>query len=148
MALNFQKYVQDAKRFIREVANELGDPDDLNRAERVLRAVLRTMRHRLTPVESLQFIAQLPMMIKAIYVEGWQITNKYQQLRHLDDFVSMVRAEEVQMGYSHYETDEQVEQSIRAVFAVLKNYVSEGEVEDVVATLPKELKPLLANTKP
>lgn len=145
MSLKFQKYVRDAESFIKEVAVELDDPKDLARAERVLRSVLRTLRHRLTPVESLQLIAQLPMLIKAIYVDGWQISNKYRKLRHLEDFIQMVRAEEVQLGFPHYETDEAVEFSIRAVFSVIKSHVSQGEIEDVLAVLPKELRPLLAD---
>jgi uncharacterized protein (DUF2267 family) len=36
-----------------------------------------------------------------------------------------------------------VENAIHAVFKVVKIHISAGEIRDIVATLPEELKPLL-----
>ncbi len=92
MALNFNKYVQDGEQFVREVARELGVGSDLPKAGRILRAVLHTLRNRLTASESLQLIAQLPMLIKAVYVDGWHISAEARTLRHLGDFKKEVES--------------------------------------------------------
>ena len=47
--MNFEKYVATGNAFIKEVAQELGNPDDKNRAMRVTRAVIHALRNRLTP---------------------------------------------------------------------------------------------------
>jgi uncharacterized protein (DUF2267 family) len=143
MALKFNKYVHDAEAFIKEVAQEMGAPIDMDKAERILRAVLHAFRNRLTPNESLQLIAQLPMLIKAIYVDGWRISNEAKNLRTLGDFIEAVREEGGRATLNDFVTDREVENAIRAVFKVLKTHVSAGEIRDIVATLPGELRPLL-----
>jgi uncharacterized protein (DUF2267 family) len=143
--LHFNKYVQDGEQFIREIAEETNTPWDMIHAFRILRAVLHTLRNRLTPVTSLQLIAQFPMLIKAVYVDGWKISDEIKTLRHLGDFIEAVR-EEGAAGLVHdFVTDLEVQKAIRAVFTVIKRHVSEGEINDVLATLPAELRPLLEN---
>jgi uncharacterized protein (DUF2267 family) len=144
MALNFKKYVQDAEGFIGEVAFELGDPHDKVRAGRILRSVLHTFRDRVTPVESLQLIAQLPMFIKALYVDGWKIRNEARNLRHLNDFIEALRDADGSGNIYDFITDYEAKEAIQAVFRVLKNHVSDGEIHDIIAVLPSELKSLMA----
>ncbi|TNE60409.1 MAG: DUF2267 domain-containing protein [Bacteroidetes bacterium] len=144
MALNFNKYIQDGEHFVNEVAKILGKPEDKAKGGRVLRAVLHALRNRITPNESLQMIAQLPMLIKAIYVDGWRFSNEARELRHLGDFIEAVREAGGRATLNDFVTDYETEVAIRAVFRVLRNYVSEGEIADILATLPAELKPLMA----
>lgn len=144
MALNFNKYVQKAEEFINEVAFEIGDPDDKVRAARIMRAVLHAFRDRVTPVESLQLISQLPMLIKAIYVDGWKISNEGRRMRHLTDFIEAVRENDGIENNYDFVTDYEVKEAIEAVFRVLKNNVSEGEIRDIIAVLPAELKSVMA----
>ncbi len=70
MTLDFEKYAAKGNEFINKLAEHLNDPDNRDRAGRILRSVLRALRNRLTVEESLQLISQLPMAIKAVYVEG------------------------------------------------------------------------------
>lgn len=144
MALNFNKYVKDGEQFVREVATELGTPEDMAKGGRILRSVLHAFRNRISPPESLQMIAQFPMLIKALYVDGWQMhTNEARQLRHLGDFIEAVREAGGRGCINDFVTDYEVEKAIRAVFKVIANHVSEGEIRDILGTLPAELKPLL-----
>jgi uncharacterized protein (DUF2267 family) len=143
--LNFNKYVHEGEQFVRAVATEMGVPWDTIKAVRILRAVLHALRNRLTVATSLQLISQLPMLIKAIYVDGWRSTGSANPVRHLGDFIELVR-EEGGVGLSNdFVTDYEVTQAIRAVFSVLKQHVSEGEIKDVLATLPSELKNLMVD---
>ena len=145
MAFNFNKYVQDAEHYVNEVAAELQAPDDRSKGGRILRAVLHALRDRMTPQESLQLIAQLPMLVKAIYVDGWQINNEAKGLRHLGDFIEAVREAGGPATRNDLVTDFEAESAIRAVFRVLRKHVSQGEIDDITATLPGELKPLMAD---
>lgn len=68
--MNFEKYVEKGNLFLKELAQELGNPDDKEKAGRVLRTVLHVLRRRLTLEESFDLISQLPMCIKAVYIDG------------------------------------------------------------------------------
>ena len=145
MSLNFNKYVADGEQFVKEIAQELGTPEDKARGARIMRAVLHAFRNRLTPVESLQLIAQFPMLIKAIYVDGWQLGHKPDPIRHVGDFIEAVREAGGKATVNDFVTDYEALEAIHAVFRVLKNHVSEGEIQDILATLPVELRPLMAS---
>jgi len=139
----FNKYIHEGEAFIQEIANETETPWDLVRGHRFLRAVLHALRMRLTPSASLQLISQFPMLIKAIYVDGWKITDESQTLRTPGDFIEAVRAAGGVGLIAEFVTDNEVNKAIHAVFAVIKQHVSEGEIKDVLATLPAKLRPML-----
>jgi uncharacterized protein (DUF2267 family) len=141
---NFNKYVQDGEDFIREVAMEAGIPWDTIKAGRFLRAVLHALRNRLPVPTSLQLIAQLPMLIKAVYVDGWRVGGEALPMRTIGDFIEEVREEGGPGLARDLSADLDAEEAIHAVFTVVKRHVSPGEIDDVLATLPEALRPVLA----
>lgn len=143
MPINFDKHVQKSQEFINEVALELGTPQDKDRAGRIMRAVLHGLRNNITPQESLQLIAQLPMFIKALYVEGWRWNDSTRKSRKMEEFIQSVRDEDGQTGDFDFGDDESALHAIEAVMRVLKKHVEAGEIEDIRKTLPQALKPLL-----
>lgn len=147
MPINFKKQALDGEIFLKKIAAELGAPDELAKAGRILRAVLHALRDRIQPAESLDLIAQLPMAIKAVYVDGWRIAAKPQAARNVGDFIESVREAGGSATADGFTTDFEVEKAIRAVFAVLKKQVSAGEIKDVLATLPADLQVLFAVPK-
>jgi len=86
MGLNFERYAQDANAFIKRLAQELGHPEEPRRAEIIVRSVLHTLRDRITVAESLNFMAQLPMFLKALYVDEWKYREKPERLKNLEEF--------------------------------------------------------------
>jgi len=142
MAPNFEKYVQDGNRFVNEIATELGLSDDRSKAYRILKSVLHVLRDKISPQESLQMIAQLPMFIKAVYVDGWKLNEKGRKLRSIDDFVNAVTEVDGMRAYFDLTRPGEAENAVRVVFKVLQRHVSEGEISDIVAILPKELRSL------
>ncbi len=56
MSLNFQKYAQEGQSFINDLAKELGHPEEVARTGIVLRAVLHTLRERITISESFHLL--------------------------------------------------------------------------------------------
>jgi len=85
MQINFDKYAQTGRDFVKKIATKLGDPDDLEVAGRLLRSTLHVLRDQSTPEESVQFISQLPMFVKALYVDGWKLASKKGRVRVMAD---------------------------------------------------------------
>lgn len=140
MTLNFEKYAAKGNEFVNKVAMRLGDPANRDRAGRVLRCVLRTLRSHLTPEESLQLLSQLPMAIKSVYVEGWKIHHEFVRIKTIDDFSEEVMKEDGLAAWRDFSSVEEARDAIQAVMKTLADYVSAGELHDVVDLMPKEIK--------
>lgn len=139
--MKYEQYAYEARKFIGEVATELGDPVDLEQADRITTAVFHTLRELLTPEESLHLIAQLPMMVKAIYVNGWHI-NKKDRIRSMDEFVERLMLQHPRAAARDFGSNEKAMERARAVFKVVRNHIATGEVEDIIAQFPPELAAL------
>jgi uncharacterized protein (DUF2267 family) len=133
----FEKALQKAHAWLQEVGRELGT-EDPQRAHAALRGVLHALRDRLTVDEAAQLAAQLPVLIRGIYYEGWDPSKVPVKVRHREDFLALV---EKHLGKMDVVTPEE---AVPAVFAVIRRHVSEGEVEDVLASMPQEIRELLA----
>mgnify|MGYP000343625315 CR=1 FL=1 len=142
MALRFDEYAAKGKSFVAEVAKALGT-EDQERAGRMLRCVLRALRNRLTIEESFQFISQLPMAIKAIYVDGWKVRMNPSKIKHIEDFRTEVMKEDDFAAVKDFDHEGAVDEAIIAVFEVLGRHVSAGEIEHVLNALPAALRATL-----
>jgi uncharacterized protein (DUF2267 family) len=100
-----------------------------------LRATLHALRDRLTIEEVAQFAAQLPMLIRGLYYEGWDPTGKPVKERHKEEFLIRIHRELGPHGIA-------AERVARAVFQLLANRISEGEIEDIEHVLPREIRDL------
>ena len=110
--------------------------DDQHRAYLALRATLHALRDRLTVDEATHLGAQLPMLIRGFYYEGWSPAGKPVKERRKEEFCAHVKE------YFKKEEDIDAEQIVRGVFKVLAKRVTEGEIEDVKHILPPELREL------
>lgn len=104
---------------------------DRPKAYHAMRAVLHALRDRLPINEAAHLGAQLPMVVRGFYYEGWRPTGKPSKARTVENFLEPI-------GYE-FRLEQQVdpEQVTRAVFAVLAKHVSQGEIEDVKRTCLK-----------
>jgi uncharacterized protein (DUF2267 family) len=131
----FDTTVQKTNIWLKDIMQELGW-EDRHKAYIGLRTTLHALRDRLTPEETAQFSAQLPMLIRGLYYEGWTPTGKPDKVRHKAEFLAPIR--------EHFQDDWDVdpEEVVRAVLHVIATHVSAGEIEDITLLLPKELKAL------
>ena len=141
--MKFEQYAQDGRKFVNEVAVELGDRQNTDHAERVMTAVLHTLRDILSPEESLHMISQLPMLIKAIYVNGWHFHPR-NRIRTMDEFAECLMLQNPRTAPNDFGNDEMAISKTQAVFRVLKRHVSDGEIRDVINQFPEELAMLWA----
>lgn len=139
MLFNFQKHQQNATLFLKEVAAELETPEDLDHAGRVLVSVLHALRDRITAEESVHFISQLPMYIKAVYVEGWKFSKPAKKVKKMEEFLADVRSQTERTADRDFGDFKNTRKEVEAVFRVIRKHVSEGEINDVRSQLPEEI---------
>jgi len=132
----FDTTLQKTNVWLNDVMYELGWEDERPRAYLALRTVLHALRDRLTVEEAMHLGAQLPMLIRGFYSEGWTLSDKPLKERHKVDFLAHVK--------HAFRNDERMdpEQIARGVFRVLARRISEGEIEDIKHLLPAELREL------
>ncbi len=114
------------------------DTDDKHQAYAALSAVLHVLRDRLPPDEVAAFGAQLPMLIRGLYYEGWKPRAKPERLHRLEEFTLRVQDA---LGRNPIDADN----ATRVVFGVLTRHLSAGEPAHIRAILPGQLKELWAS---
>lgn len=131
----FNNTLQKTHLWLKELMEELEWQDE-HKAYLALRAVLQVLRDRLTVEEAAQLGAQLPMLIRGFYYEGWHPTRKPTKERHQEAFLAHVK--------DYFKNDDRVipERVVRAVFKILSKRITQGEIEDIKHVLPKELEGL------
>ncbi len=101
-----------------------------------LRAVLHVLRDRLTPEQAVHLGAQLPILVRGIYYEGWRLAGKPTDERQPSEFASLVAAQLP----PQFPCD-----ALRvtgAVFDLLGKELDPGETAKIIATLPLPLRGL------
>lgn len=127
-------------KFYRIVMDASGE-DNREIARRGTAAVLRALRDRLTPAEADQVAAQLPSELKEVWTEGDKVERRPLKM-HRREFYDRVKQE------ARLASLRQAQWMTLGVFAALKEQLSPGEAEDVLAQLPKDLKEVWAEAQP
>lgn len=111
------------------------DIDSLVESREATAAVLRALRDRLTADEAHDAAAQLPRELRRLWASGPGPLRRPLKLRRRE-FLQRVRLDAglTSLGQAEMVTD--------AVFAGLKEQLSEGESDDILAQLPRDLKAL------
>jgi uncharacterized protein (DUF2267 family) len=106
------------------------------RAYRLLKAVLHALRDWLQISEAADLAAQLPGLLRGAYYEQWRPAATPLKKRSKADFIA--RVEEA------FKTDPlaRPSQAVMAVFELLSEKITAGEIDDVRRALPEELRNL------
>ncbi|KAA5543127.1 DUF2267 domain-containing protein [Roseiconus nitratireducens] len=129
--------VAKTKHWIGDVMDDV-QWSDAQKAYHGIRAVLHTLRDHLTVQESADLAAQLPMMLRGLYYDGWQPAAAPKRDRTRRDFLKHIS--------KAFPDDSSVdpERLTIAVLKVLRRHVSEGEMKDIRAILPASLSKWVA----
>jgi uncharacterized protein (DUF2267 family) len=141
MALNYNQFAVEANTFLRKYTKEL-NLESTDQAGRILSSILHGLRDVISIEESLQLIAQFPMFLKAVYVNGWT-SHKKEKIKTLTEFIDVVRKYDGVTSIHDFGSDELAEKYIDLTFIVLRKYISLGELEDLRSELPKDLKSMV-----
>jgi len=132
----FDRTLQKTQIWLNEIMTDLDWQEHPHKAYLALRTVLHALRDRLTVEEAVQLGAQLPMLVRGFYYEGWTLKGKPHKERHKEDFLAHIK-EAFKDDFTS-----RPESIARAVFRVLARHASAGEIEDVKNILPKPLHEL------
>ncbi len=132
---SFDETVHLANQWLNELTVRVGW-DDKYRSYRLLRATLHALRDRLPAHEAVHLGAQLPMLIRGLYYDGWHIQDKPEPERSKQAFLARVEAA--------FARDPNADPAalVREVFRLLARKISPGEIDDVKQVLPPELRAL------
>jgi uncharacterized protein (DUF2267 family) len=129
--------VDKTNRVLKDIEAAYGWPKERrNQSYAALRVVLHTLRDRLTVEETADLAAQLPMLIRGLYYEGWDPSEVPVKMDR-DEFLNRVRSEFT------YQVEGGIERLTRTVLGALRRHVTDGEWEDVRASMPRDLAGLL-----
>ena len=118
--------------FYRRVIDETGQADR-EAVKRGTAAVLHALRDRLMPTEAAQAVAQLPRGLKEVWSAGAR-PGRAPVKMHRTAFYERVRRE------AGLKSVREARFLTLGVFAALKEQLSGGEADDVLAQLPRDLK--------
>jgi uncharacterized protein (DUF2267 family) len=130
--------VQQTQEWLKELRDN-GDLADESAAYSVLRAVLHQLRDRLTVQEAVDLGAQLPLIVRGVYYEGWRPGHTPEKVRSKQEFLDGVKAKLRPNTIPS-------EPAVRDVLALLAHHCDLGEIGDVIAQLPAEIKELWPET--
>ena len=134
----FDSSIQTSIKWIDDVNERLGR-DDREHGYTAMRAVLHTLRDRLTVEESSDLAAQLPMMIRGMYYDGWNPAGTPVKLRDREEFMEYMRD---QLGVAV--NDLPADDALEAVLLTLHHRISPGQLQDMHRMLPEDLQHLWA----
>lgn len=131
----FESTCHKTNLWIQEVKRE-ACWDDTQRAYHALVAVLHAIRDQLEVAEVADFSAQLPMLLRGAYYEGWQPARKTEKVRTEEGFLEII--------YRAFPNDLEIdaEHVFLSVLNVITRHVSAGEMSDIKSTLPAKVREL------
>ena len=135
----FDTTLQKTNSWLHDLMQALGWLDR-HKAYTALRATLHALRDRLSVEEVAQLGAQLPMLIRGFYYEGWDPTGKPLRIRQKEQFLARIELE--LRGDERFDDLVPVEGIARAVFMLLAQRISAGEIENVKHVMPAEIREL------
>lgn len=127
--MNFEEFAHIGNHFINLVVDEL----DCNRnmAARITRAVLHGIRDRLPPNDAVEFAQGLPMVIKGIYFDQYDISATPVIIRNKMEFLKFIRDKNRLTAMVDFPTPRHVVHAIRGIFRVLERIMDPGQVRQV-----------------
>jgi uncharacterized protein (DUF2267 family) len=124
--------LRTTNRWLGDIRLSLGE-DDAPHAFRLLRAVLHVLRDHLPVNHVASLAAQLPLLLRGVFYEGWDPGGKPDKRRHGVDFIEQVKARVAP------EPVDQPECAIRAILTALGDHLTPGEVSKLQRALPHEI---------
>jgi len=129
----FDKTVQESNLWLKDIMDRL-NTEDRHHAYSTLRAVLHALRDRIGPESAAHLGAQLPMLLRGLYYEGWDPTGKPTKERHEEAFIAHIGRELPRS------LPEEVHRGTFAVLDVLSKHVDRGEAVKIANMFPAELR--------
>lgn len=130
---SFDTTVEKTNHILREIEQAYGWPKDRrNQSYAALRTILHALRDRLTVEVTAQLAAQLPLLVRGIYYDGWNPSAVPMKMDR-EEFLGRIRQE------FPYSIEGDIARLVDTVLQALRSHISPAEWDGMRSTLPKEL---------
>ena len=131
----FEKFTREFEQWLIFIGEEMDMENRPDIAFQALRSVLHAIRDRIIPSEVFDLSAQLPLMVRGVFFEGYNLKDKPEKYNAVE------LLETIEQGF-YGNTSVDAESAFRAVLNLLYEKISEGELEDIYGGMPKDIKEL------
>lgn len=135
--MNFDNYVKDSKTWLHQLCDYLGIEDE-EKAGRIFRAVLHAIRDRIPTAEAIHFGAQMPIIWKGIYFDGFSMHDPV-RIRHEDEWLEFIRTKDAFAEDADFPTLDHAYYAFQDVMNFLKDHISEGQYRQIAQALHSEI---------
>jgi uncharacterized protein (DUF2267 family) len=132
----FDHATEKANVWVKDMMRELAT-DDPKQAYHALSAALQAVRDRISVDEAAQLAAQLPVLVRGLFYEGWRPSTTPLHLRRPEQLLALV---EQRLGDGGQLIDP--ERALGATFEVLRKHLSAGALASLAHLLPRSLAEL------
>lgn len=136
---NFARACHTADAWLSTLAQQLGT-EDRHHAYRLLRAWLHTVRDRVTVDSAAHFAAQLPMLLRGLFFDGW--TPSQVPVKFDAEQLVLTVAQEANLSLADART------AIPSVTEALAQRCAPGQLDHLFAQLPAPIRALLRPSTP
>ena len=131
--------MQETQEWLNEIQERL--EWDEHQTYLATKDVLSVLRDRLTVEEAAHLGAQLPMLLRGVYYD------QYKPAKMPIKFDSEQMIGEIQERVDQPSDPERATKAFYAVVGVLKNQVSEGQMNDIISNMPPDLQEMVARSR-
>lgn len=136
--INFEKQCKETHMWVCDVAQRTAYPEREDWAFNALRSVLHAIRDRTTIEEAFHLAAQLPVLLRGYYFEGYRPSAQKVKM-NAGQLLIRIRKD---LGPSN---EISAEDALGTTLKVLYEHISIGELEDVKRSMPKDIVNLWDN---
>jgi uncharacterized protein (DUF2267 family) len=138
----FDRTVHETNTWLNKIERDPAIGENRRRSYLALRTTLHAIRDELIPEETAQLAAQLPMLVRGFYYEGWDPSKTPVRDRDREAFLRRIEEPFEPAGGID------AEQVVRTVLQVLYQEIDPGELEQVRGVLPKSVQALWPTPPP
>lgn len=126
-----------------DLAKMLNCPKDLEKANRIARATLHTLRAHLSLDDAISVLKLLPLPLKRIFIENWNLKTAIEPPFGIKSFIHDVQVSAGRIAFYDFPTEEATDFSIRTVLQYVELKISEHSKEQFRELIPLPLRSFL-----
>ncbi len=127
----FDTAVQKANIWLKDI-EQAGKLRSRFQAYAALRSVLHALRDCLPPAEAVKFSAQMPLLVKGVFFDGWKVTPKPLRMTHAEFNIYIRHGLKEEGGV-------EPELALKAVLAAVCRHISPSVLDTLEPVLPREV---------
>src|SRR5690606_35506131 len=132
----FEQYAETGNEFVRRLGSVLNLEHDPDKTLRILERVFSGLRSHLPFHESVPTIEMLPMAIRGLYVDGWEVRSGAPKLTTVEHFVMDVMGSAENANGDLKDSDDVIAASV-AVIETIAYFSSPASPDSSIEALPR-----------